>query len=222
MRWQRPEDEKLIQRLDDESEEDEEEDEEGEEETGSGGEEEDKLQEKMLKTRTILVSEAISDELAKKVYQHLLVLEGESREKPITVIVNSPGGEADSGFGMYDMLRFVEMPVRTIVAGLCASAAVMVFLGGDDGKRFSTPNSRFLLHQPSSQSFGQASDLLIASDEIIRLRKQYNQIVAHIVGKDLAAVTKDADRDFWLTSQQAVDYGLVTKIIANRKDLPEL
>ncbi len=212
MRWKRPENEKLP-RFDDEPEEDE------EEEGASQGEEEDKLQEKMLKTRTILVSEAISDELAKKVYQHLLVLEADSKEKPITVIVNSPGGEADSGFGIYDMLRFVEMPVQSIVAGLCASAGVMVYLGGDEGKRFTLPNSRFLLHQPSSQSFGQASDLLIASDEIIRLRKQYNQIVADVTGKDLKAVTKDADRDFWLSAQGAVDYGLATKVINSRKDL---
>jgi len=211
MRWKRPEDEKLV-RFDEECEECEEE----EEETSH---EEDKFQEKMLKTRTILVSEAISDELAKKVYQQLLVLEADSKEKPITVIVNSPGGEADSGFGIYDMLRFVDIPIQTIVAGLCASAGVMVFLGGDDGKRFTLPNSRFLLHQPSSQSYGQASDLQIASEEIVRLREQYNKIVADVTGKDLETVTKDANRDFWLSATEAVDYGLAKKVVNSRQDI---
>lgn len=200
--------------------EDEDEDEEEEDEDGAGrGEDDEKLQEKLLKTRTILISEPVSDELARKVYQQLLVLEGESREKPITVIINSPGGEADSGFGIYDMLRFIDMPVRTLVAGLCASAAVMIFLGGADGQRFTLPNSRFLLHQPSSQSMGQASDLQIASDEIARLRERYNKIVAEVSGKDIEKVNEDADRDFWMTAEEAVEYGLAKAIITKRTEL---
>ncbi len=198
--------------------EDEDEDEEEEDEEGRG-EEDEKLQEKLLKTRTILISEPVSDDLARKVYQQLLILEAESHEKPITVIINSPGGEADSGFGIYDMLRFIEVPIRTLVAGLCASAAVMIFLGGDKGQRFSLPNSRFLLHQPSSQSVGQASDLQIASEEILRLRKRYNSIVADVTGKTVEKVDEDADRDFWMTSDQAVDYKLVDSIIAKRSEM---
>ena len=198
--------------------EDEDEDEEEEDEEGRG-EEDEKLQEKLLKTRTILISEPVSDDLARKVYQQLLILEAESHEKPITVIINSPGGEADSGFGIYDMLRFIEVPIRTLVAGLCASAAVMIFLGGDKGQRFSLPNSRFLLHQPSSQSVGQASDLQIASEEILRLRKRYNSIVADVTGKTVEKVDEHADRDFWMTSDQAVDYKLVDSIIAKRSEM---
>ncbi len=194
-------------------------DEEEEEETR--GEEDDKLTEKILKTRTILVSEAISDELARKVYQQLLVLEADSKDKPITVIINSPGGEADSGFGIHDMLKFVEVPVRTIVAGLCASAAVMIFLAGDRGNRYTLPGSRFLLHQPSSQSFGQASDLKIASEEILRLRERYNQIVAEVTGKTIDRINEDADRDFWLDAKEADAYGLVDKVITKRSEIPE-
>lgn len=199
--------------------EDEDEDEDEEEEEEGRGEEDEKLQEKLLKTRTILISEPVSDDLARKVYQQLLILESESREKAITVIINSPGGEADSGFGIYDMLRFIEVPIRTLVAGLCASAAVMIFLGGDEGQRFTLPNSRFLLHQPSSQSIGQASDLQIASEEILRLRKRYNRIVADVTGKTLDKIDEDADRDFWMTADQAVDYKLVTGIITKRSEM---
>ena len=181
--------------------------------------EDPKLAEKFLKARTILVSEPISSALAKTFYQQLVLLENEDPKKVVTVIINSPGGEADAGFGMYDMLRFVTCPVRTIVAGLCASAAVMVFLGGDRGHRFSLPSSRFLLHQPSSQSFGQASDLEIASREILRLRDQYNRVVAEETGRTLEKVTEDADRDFWMSSGEAAEYGLVTKVVTHRGEM---
>ena len=215
---QRLTDEELWSRLDDEDPDGDPGDDEDEEEPGRG-EDDEKLQEKLLKTRTILLSEAITDEVARKIYQQILVLEAEAREKPITVIINSPGGEADSGFGMFDMLRFVEMPVRTIVAGLCASAAVMVFLAGDKGSRFTLPNSRFLLHQPSSQSFGQASDLEIASAEILRLRERYNRVVSEVTGKDLELINEDADRDFWLTAPEALEYGLVDRVIGRRSEI---
>lgn len=212
-----PDEDQLLSRLQDDPEEEDEDEEEEEEE--HRGDDDEKLQEKVLKTRTILVCETITDELARKVYQQILVLEAESREKPITVLINSPGGEADSGFGIYDMLRFAAMPVRTLVAGLCASAAVLVFMSGDKGQRFSLPHSRFLLHQPSSQSFGQAVDLQIASREILRLRDRYNQILAELIGKDLATITRDADRDFWLTAEEAREYGMVTKVITGREEM---
>jgi len=177
------------------------------------------MAEKFLKARTILVSEPISSELAKTVYQQVIMLEKDDPKKAITVVVNSPGGEADAGFGMYDMLRFVSCPIRTIVAGLCASAGVMVFLAGDKGQRFSLPCSRFLLHQPSSASFGQASDLEIASREILRLRDKYNEIVAETTGKTLDQVTDDADRDFWMSAAEAAEYGLVTRVVTERAQL---
>ncbi len=218
MMWH-PRDEEVLRRpapiLDCQDDDD---DEEYEEEEARGDEDE-KLSDKVLKTRTILVSEPISDELARKVYQQILVLEAESTEKPITVLINSPGGEADSGFGIYDMLRFTAAPVRTLVAGLCASAAVMVFLAGAKGYRMATPNSRFLLHQPSSQSFGQAADLKIASEEIVKLRGRYNRIVAEVTGKPLDQINHDADRDFWLNALEAVEYGLVDRVVGKRTEV---
>jgi ATP-dependent Clp protease protease subunit len=182
-------------------------------------EEEPKILEKFLKTRTILISEEISSEMAKRVYQNLLLLEADDVEKPITVVINSPGGEADSGFGIYDMLRFVRPPVRTIVAGLCASAAILIFVAAEKGNRLSLPHSRFLLHQPSSASFGQASDLEIAANEIIRLRDRYNEIVSDATGKPADTVAHDADRDFWMAAPQAVEYGLVDRIVTRRDEI---
>jgi ATP-dependent Clp protease, protease subunit len=182
-------------------------------------EEESKMLEKFLKTRTILISEEITSDVAKRVYQNLLLLEAEDPEKPITIFINSPGGEADSGFGIYDMLRFIRPPIRTVVAGLCASAAVLIFLAAEKGDRLSLPHSRYLLHQPSSASFGQASDLEIAANEIIRLRDRYNQIISDATGKPIDIVAQDADRDFWMAAPQAVDYGLVDRIVTNRSEI---
>ncbi len=175
--------------------------------------------EKFLKARTVLVSEPISSELARRVYQNLILLEADDPDKLITVVINSPGGEADTGFGIYDMMRFVKPPIRTIVAGLCASAAVMVYLAAPKEQRFSLPSSRFLLHQPSSANFGQASDLEIAAREILKLRDRYNEIVAHETGKTLEKVTEDADRDFWMSAQEAAEYGLVTKVVTHRGEI---
>jgi ATP-dependent Clp protease, protease subunit len=180
---------------------------------------EPRMMEKFLKARTILISEPITSELAKRVYQNLILLECEDPEKLITLIVNSPGGEADTGFGLYDMIRFVRPPVRTIVAGLCASAAVMVFLAAPKEHRLSLPNSRFLLHQPSSSSFGQASDLEIASREILKLRDRYNEVVAHETNKTVAQINEDADRDFWMSAHEAMEYGLVTRVVSGRAEL---
>ncbi len=198
---------------------DDDDDHDGDDDAPKKDESDEKMTEKFLKARTVLVSEPISSELAKSFFQQVILLESEDPKKAITVFINSPGGEADAGFGMYDMLRFVSCPVRTVVAGLCASAAVMVFLGGDRGQRFSLPSSRFLLHQPSSQSWGQASDLEIASREILRLRDQYNQVVAEETGKSLEQVTGDADRDFWMSSDVAAEYGLIDKVVTSRSEM---
>ena len=199
----------------------EEEEEEEEEATPStpAKEEEPKLMERILKTRTILVSEEITSEMAKRIYQSLLLLEAEDSAKPITVIINSPGGEADSGFGIYDMLRFTPCKVRTLVAGLCASAAILIFIAAEKEDRLSLPHSRFLLHQPSSASFGQASDLEIAANEIIRLRDRYNELISEATGKPVDRVAHDADRDFWMAAPQALEYGLVTRIVTRRDEM---
>jgi ATP-dependent Clp protease protease subunit len=173
----------------------------------------------LLETRTIIISQGIDSELAKSIYSRLILLEKESKKEPITVIINSQGGSADSGFGIYDMLKFVEPSIITITAGLCASAAIIIFLAGDKDKRFSLPNSRFLIHQPSTSAVGPASDLEITANQILKIRDQFNFIIANETGQEVKRITEDANRDFWLTAPEAVEYRLVSKIIQGREEL---
>ncbi len=173
----------------------------------------------MLKARSILVSEQVTDKLARRVQSQLILMQQDDEKSPITVYINSPGGSADSGFAIFDALRFFKPPVRTIVNGLCASAAVLIYLAAPRERRFSTPNGRFLLHQPSTVVQGSASDIEINAEEILKLRERYNQIVSAETGKTVEQITKDADRDFWLSPEQAKQYGLVGKIIKNYGEL---
>ena len=194
---------------------DEEENEEKDDEKGGG----DFMMKKILETRTIVIARPVSDKLYEKVINMLMLLESADPEKPIKIFVNSPGGSADSGFAIYDAMRFVKCPIITITNGICASAAVIIFLGGDKDKRYSLPNARFLIHQPSTFAQGQATDLAITAQEIIKIREQYNSIVSEATGKTIEKITEDADRDFWLSAKEAVEYGLVTKVVTTQDEI---
>ena len=184
-----------------------------------GGKNEAFLEKKLLEHRTILISSAVDRELSEKVMAKIMVLEAMDDKAMITVFVNSPGGDADSGFAIYDAMKFVSCPVRTICAGLCASAGVIIYLGGDKGERFSLPNARFLLHQPSVAAQGQASDIEITAKEVLKIRDRYNEIVSKETGIAVKQILKDANRDFWLSAEESEKYGLVDRIIANRSEL---
>jgi len=173
----------------------------------------------LLKQRIIVIARVVDRTLMERACSALLLLDGKERERPITVVVNSPGGDADSGFAIYDVMRFVRSPIRTICAGLAASAAVPIFLGGRKGMRFSLPNSRFLLHQPSMQMMGAASDVEITANEIERIRARYNKIVEEETGRPAAKIKADCSRDFWLTSNESVDYGLVDRVITSAAEI---
>jgi ATP-dependent Clp protease protease subunit len=190
----------------------------GDEDDGKD-EKEGGLLKRMLKSRSILVHEQVSDKLARKVHSSLILLQQDDEKLPVTVYINSPGGSADSGFAIYDALRFFKPPIRTVVTGLCASAAVMIYLAAPRERRFSLPNSRFLLHQPSTMAMGSASDIQISAEEIVKLRERYNQIVAAETGKSAEQVTRDADRDFWLSPEEANKYGLVGRVIRSYAEL---
>ena len=177
------------------------------------------LVKRLLKARVIMISEGITDKLARSVATQCILMQEEDPEAPISIYINSPGGSADSGFAIYDILRFVSPPVRTICTGLCASAAVLIYLAADKERRYSLPNSRFLLHQPSTSLFGTASDIEINAHEIIKLRERYNKIVAEETKKEINQINQDADRDFWLTAEEAVDYGLIGKIVKNYAEI---
>ncbi len=183
---------------------------------------EDRLVEKLIKRRTILISRAINEVAAERVIASLLLMEEEDPAEPITVYINSPGGAADSGFAIYDVLRFVRPKVRTICSGLCASAAILVFLAAEKGERYSLPSSRFLLHQPFTSAWGQATDLQITAKEILKLKDRFNSIVAEATGKSVEQISEDANRDFWLSAKEAVDYHLVDKIITSRTEIESI
>ena len=176
----------------------------------------------LLETRTIIISQGIDAQLANSIYSRLILLEKSDPDKTINVIINSQGGNADSGFGIYDMLKFIKPPVITLTAGLCASAAIIIFLAGDKGKRFALPNARFLLHQPSTSAVGPASDLEITANQILKIRDQFNRIIANETENEVKKITVDANRDFWLSAKEAVDYKLVSKIIETRDELDKM
>jgi ATP-dependent Clp protease, protease subunit len=206
----------LTARFDDDDEDDDEED----QEKASGESPHHRaLAERLLKSRTIIISKGVDDKLAASVIAQLRLLEADDPDKPITFIVNSPGGSADSGFAIRDYGRFVRPPIRSLVCGICASAAVMIHLAADKDNRFCTPSSRFLLHQPSMMARGQASDLEILSNEIERIKRHYNEIVSEETGRSVKQIEKDVHRDFWIPAAEAAEYGLVKAVATSRSEI---
>ena len=180
------------------------------------------LDKQLIDARTLLISGQVSDKLAAHCATRLMIMEKADPERPITVLINSPGGSADSGFAIYDLLRFVRPPVYTVVNGLCASAGILIQLATEKARRFSTPQSRFLIHQPSTSGFGTASDLDITAREVLKLRQRYNRIISDATGQDPERVLEDARRDFWLNAEEAVEYGLIDRVIVNQRELDEI
>jgi len=175
----------------------------------------------LFEARTILISGPVDDKMLKEVTVRCLAMEQKDGKKPITVFINSPGGSADAGFAIYDLLRFVKPPVVTVVNGLCASAGILIHLAADKKRRFCMAESRFMIHQPSTMGRGTASDLDITAKEILKLRDRYNRIIAETCGKSVEQVAEAARRDFWLDAGQALEYGLVCKVVRKREELPD-
>ena len=178
----------------------------------------DPLISRMLATRTVLVSGEVDEKLAERVMGQVLVLDAENHD-PIRVIVTSQGGHVDSGFAIHDVLRYVASPIRTIGAGWVASIGVPILLSAPKEHRYSLPNTRFLLHQPSGGAGGQASDIRIAAEEILKLRERINQLIASETGQEVERVASDSDRNFWMDAAQAVEYGLVSRIVASANEI---
>ena len=173
---------------------------------------------RMLKTRTVLVSGAVDDKLAEKTIAQLLILDAESHD-PIRVLITSQGGHVDSGYAIHDMLRFIESPIITIGAGWVASIAVPILFGAPKERRYSLPNTRFLLHQPTGGAGGQASDIRIEAEEILKVREKLNGLIAAETGQDIERVTKDSDRNFWMDAEQAKEYGLVGQVVTRTTEI---
>jgi len=201
---------------------DDDDDDDGHEEHGSKkGKKGSRLEDRLLEARTMIIADEVNDAMYRRVATMLTLLERKDKKAPITVFVNSPGGSADAGFAIFDLFRFSPCPITTVANGVVASSAVLIFLGAPAGRRTALPNARFLLHQPSTATRGQASDIDITAKEISKLRRRYNEVVAEATGKGVEQVEKDSDRDFWLTAQEAVDYKLANRILTSRAQLEE-
>jgi ATP-dependent Clp protease, protease subunit len=178
----------------------------------------DELAQKMLKTRTILLTGEVNKDLGEKIVKQLLLLEADSDE-PIKLFIDSPGGDADAGYAIYDMIRFIKPDVYIVGMGLVASAGALILLAAPIDRRIALPNSHYLIHQPLSGMKGVASDLQIHAEEVEKLRNKINELIAKETGQTVDKVSRDTDRDFWMSAQEAKDYGLVSKIVVTREEL---
>lgn len=176
------------------------------------------LEEKAFKSRTVLIFGTITDASAAETARRLIALDADSADS-IDVIVSSPGGHLESGDSIHDLIRFIRAPVRMIGSGWVGSAATHVYLAAPRERRFCLPNTRFLIHQPSGGVGGKAEDIAIQAQEIVRARRRIAELIARETGKALETILKDIDRDYWLSAQEAIDYGLVGRIITARDQL---
>lgn len=179
----------------------------------------DPLLEKFLETRQILLSGEVNKDLAEKIIKNLFVLEAMSKTKPIYLYIDSPGGDVDAGFAIFDVIRFIQPEVIAIGTGLIASAASLILLAAKKDNRFGLPNSHYLIHQPLSRMQGVATDIEIHAQEIEKAKAKINAIIAEETGTAREKVAADTDRDYWLNADEAIDYGLISKIVFSRKDL---
>lgn len=173
---------------------------------------------RLLKDRIIFLVGPVEDHMANLVVAQMLFLESENPDKDINLYINSPGGSVTAGLSIYDTMQFVKPNVSTLCVGQAASMGAFLLAAGEPGKRYALPNSRMMLHQPSGGSRGVASDIEIQAQEILLMREQLNNIIAKHTGKDVEAVAKDTDRDFWMNPAAAKEYGLVDEVQVSRTE----
>ena len=176
------------------------------------------VMEKLLKTRTIFISGEINQELAEKVSTQLLILQ-EMGDEPIKVFINSQGGHVEAGDTIHDMIKFVKPKVIVIGTGWVASAGITIYLAADKENRYSLSNTRYMIHQPMGQCRGQATDISIEALEISRVRERINKIISNATNQPLEKVKQDTDRNYWLNCDEAVEYGIVNKVITSYDEL---
>ena len=170
------------------------------------------MDEKLFKSRSISIFGNINERIARSVAEQLLALSAESND-PITIYISSPGGHVESGDVIYDMIKFIKPVVRVVGTGWVASAATNIYLAAKKENRFSLPNTRYLVHQPSGGSRGDATDIAIQMEEILKTKERINKIISDETGRPLKQVEQDTDRDYWMSVEEAIEYGIVHKVI---------
>ena len=176
---------------------------------------------RLLKERIIFLVGPVEDHMANLVVAQMLFLESENPDKDINFYINSPGGSVTAGMSIYDTMQFIKPDISTLCVGQAASMGAFLLAAGTKGKRFALPNSRMMLHQPSGGSRGVAADIEIQAQEILLMREQLNNLIAEHTGKSPEAVAKDTDRDFWMSPDSALEYGLIDKIQKSRVESPK-
>lgn len=171
-----------------------------------------------FKSRFVLVFGEITDKLAQITCQRLIALSTES-DAPITMLISSPGGHVESGDAIHDMVRFVRAPVTMVGTGWVASAGTHIFLSPPKERRFCLPNTRFMIHQPAGGAGGQATDIAIQAKEILRTRERIGRVIAKQTGRPFETVAKDMERDFWMSAPEAIEYGIVSRVIERQTEL---
>ena len=177
---------------------------------------------RLLKERVVFIVGPIDDNVANVVVAQLLYLESENPDKDISLYINSPGGSVTAGLAVYDTMQFIKPHISTLCIGQAASMGALLLACGARGKRYSLPNSRILIHQPMGGFQGQASDIEIQAREILRMKETLSQILVNHTGKDIDQIRKDTDRDFFMSGQEAQDYGIIDHVITNRDDLDRI
>ncbi len=172
---------------------------------------------RLLKERIVFLGGPIDDPLANTIIAQLLFLEHQDPKKDILLYINSPGGSVTSTLAIYDTIQYVKCDVSSLCLGMAASGAAVILAAGKKGKRFALPNAELLLHQVMGEAGGQASEIEIAAKQILRVKKQLNQILAKHTGQPITKISKEIDRDFWLTPEEAKEYGIIDEIIKNKK-----
>ncbi len=173
---------------------------------------------RLLKDRVIFLTGPVEDHMANLIVAQMLFLESDNPDKDIHLYINSPGGSVSAGLSVYDTMQFIQPEVSTMCVGHAASMGAVLLAGGAPGKRFVLPHSRVMIHQPSGGAQGQASDIEIQANEIVRIRKNLNDLLARHTGQDVEVIARDTERDNFMNAQQALDYGLVDKVIETRVD----
>ena len=180
------------------------------------------LYSRLLKDRIIFLGSAVNDDIANLLIAQLLFLESDDPDKDINFYINSPGGVVTSGLAVYDTMQYIKPDIATVCIGQAASMGALLLAAGAKEKRYSLPNSRILIHQPMGGSQGQASDIAIQAKEILRMRDTLNNVLAFHTGNDLEKIKEDTDRDFFMSGEEAKDYGIIDHVIVNRDDLDNL
>ena len=171
---------------------------------------------RLLNDRIIVLSEEVNDVTASLVVAQLLFLEGQDPEKDISLYINSPGGSVSAGFAIFDTMNYIKCDVSTICMGMAASMGAFLLAAGAKGKRYALPNAEIMIHQPLGGAQGQASDIKIAADHILKIRSKLNKILAEETGKPLEIIERDTDRDNFMSAGEALEYGLIDKVLYNR------